>query len=135
MQNNVNSSIATSRLYSKESFYFLHQKNEKHNDIESEISTIKLSHISDYKKIDTDISNLKDSNIENDLAIFSLSTKITALDSSSTNNKWLQDDLEQYPLLKSSTNQYNHWGKFKTALEDITLEDDKIQSLQHFSTV
>lgn len=52
--------------------------------------------------------------------------------SATTSNEWIQDDLNQYPLLKSSSNRYNHWSAFKKNLQNIMLQDDSISSVAQF---
>ena len=46
--------------------------------------------------------------------------------------KWLQDDINQYPLLKASIKKYNHWSVFKKNLEDIILKDDSVTACSEF---
>ena len=40
--------------------------------------------------------------------------------------------MEQYPLLKSSSNKNHHWEKFKDNLGNLTLSSDSVLSLQNF---
>ena len=46
--------------------------------------------------------------------------------------KWLQDNIEQYPLLKSSSGHKYHWSKFKSNLDSLFLHGDSILELERF---
>lgn len=94
----------------------------------------KQSHVfydNEIKAIES-ILEVKVTDIKADVEVATLKMSKFQVNKFATSHWWLQDDLEQYPLLKSSIQDNNHWSKFKYNLETLTLHTDSLLELERF---